>query len=208
VTRRCAVLRWAGSGGSGAAPPGVDPAAYAMALLEDVADVLQGLAGVDSLVLCPAGESGAVRALLWPDVPVVEPGDLTFSSAVAVAWRRGYEQVAVVAADVPDLPQLVLAKVFQAMARSPVAVAPAEQGGAVAVGVGLPAPPWLPAVDLDSMQVVAALRAAAPDPAQVEVTPGWRRLRVPADVHRLDPGLEGWEATRRLLAGLRSPQGA
>jgi hypothetical protein len=26
-------------------------------------------------------------------------------------------------------------------------------------------------------------------------------LRTPVDVHRLDPGLEGWEATRRLLSG-------
>jgi len=207
VTRRCAALCWTGAGASTAAPPGLDPAAYVMALFEDVAEVLHGLAGVDSLVLCPVGGSGAVRRLLWPDVPVAELSECSVAAAVAVARERGYGQVAVVAADAPDLPQLVLAKLFQAMARSPVAVAPAE-GGAVAVGVGLPAPSWLPALDLDSGQIVAGLRAAAPDPALVEVTPGWRRLRVPADVRLLDPGLEGWEATRALLAGLRSPQGA
>jgi len=35
----------------------------------------------------------------------------------------------------------------------------------------------------------------------VQVVPGWRRQRGPADLAALDPGLEGWEATRRLLLG-------
>jgi hypothetical protein len=46
---------------------------------------------------------------------------------------------------------------------------------------------------------VARLRGAAPRRALV-VTPAWRRLRTPADLGGLDPGLEGWEATRALLS--------
>ncbi len=45
----------------------------------------------------------------------------------------------------------------------------------------------------------AALSAAAPDRSRVAVAPDWHRLRTPADLARLDPGLEGWEETRVLL---------
>ncbi|MDP9239124.1 MAG: hypothetical protein M3O55_00560 [Actinomycetota bacterium] len=208
MTRRCALLLWPGAAPSAAAPPGIDPVAYAGALFEDVAEVLHGLAGVDTLVVCPAGESSSAGPFLWPDVPVVESAPPSVRAAVRIAQERGYDHAAVVAADAPDLPQLVLAKVFQALAGSPVVVAGAEPAGAVAVGVALPAPAWLPLIDIDDRAVIEGLRAAASDPAQVELTPGWHRMRGQADVHRLDPGLEGWEATRRLLGGLRSPQGA
>ncbi len=213
MTRRCAALIWPGVA-SAAAPPGIDPVAYSGALFEDVAEVLQGLAGVDSLVVCGAGESAAVRDLVWPDVPVVEVADPGVRAAAAVADERGYQLFAAVAIDAPDLPPLLLAKLFQALSRSAVAVAAAArptggEAGAVAVGMALPIPSWVPAsVDLDRPTVVADLRAAAPDLTAIEVTPGWGRLRVPMDVSRLDPGLEGWEATRALLAGLSSPRGA
>jgi hypothetical protein len=44
-----------------------------------------------------------------------------------------------------------------------------------------------------------ALRKLAP--ALTDVAPGsaWHRLRGPDDLARLDPRLEGWEATRALL---------
>lgn len=188
-------------------PPGIDPDSYAAALFEDVAEVVYGMAEVDSLVICGPGGSPAAHSLVWPEVPVLELAEHGLLAAAGVAAGRGYAEAVVVAGDVPDLPALILAKAFQALSRSPVAVAPADGGGAVAIGVRLPPPPWLPAVDLDTPAVVAQLRRAAPRPAQVAVTPGWHRLRTPSDVHQLDPGLEGWEATRALLSGLR-PRGA
>jgi len=197
VTSRLALLR-SGASRCPRPPPGIDAGAYAAALFEDVAEVLHGLAGVDSLVLCSPGGAAAVQALVWPDVPVLEVAELTLRSAAGVAHSRGYAQLVVVAADAPDLPQLVLAKVFQALATSPVAVAGADGGGAVAIGLTLPVPARLPAVDLDTVDVVRDLTAAAPQ--DVVATPGWHRLREPADLHRLDPGLEGWEATRALLS--------
>jgi len=33
----------------------------------------------------------------------------------------------------------------------------------------------------------------------VQAVPGWHRLRSVEDLSRLDPGLEGWQATRGLL---------
>jgi hypothetical protein len=63
----------------------------------------------------------------------------------------------------------------------------------------LPAPDWLPEIDLDTT-APDAVRAAAPRPADVVVTPAWRRLRGPADLASLDPAVEGWDATRLLLS--------
>jgi hypothetical protein len=34
----------------------------------------------------------------------------------------------------------------------------------------------------------------------IATAPGWHRLRTPADLTRLDPGLEGWDNTRALLS--------
>ncbi len=205
MTRRCALLRFA-TGRQPVPPPGIDPQAYADAMFDDVAEVLHGLEAVDTLVVCPPGAAPAVRSLVWPQVPVVERADRTVAGVAALAVAGEYRQLALVAADAPDLPQLVLAKVFQALSRSPVAVAPAAGDGAVALGLQLPAPAWLPAIGLDSVDVVEVLQAAGRD--QVRVTPGWHRLRTPADIGHLDPGLDGWEATRALLAGVSPRSGA
>ncbi len=82
------------------------------------------------------------------------------------------------------------------------AAGPAEGGGLVVLASRLPVPPWLAlsGVDLDTPDAVRRLRAAAPR-RDLVVTPRWRRLRTPADIASLDPGLEGWEATRALLSG-------
>jgi hypothetical protein len=67
------------------------------------------------------------------------------------------------------------------------------------VGARLPVPEWFPDIDLDHA-APDDLRSAAPRKAVVAVTPGWHRLRGPADLARLDPALEGWDTTRALLS--------
>ena len=111
----------------------------------------------------------------------------------------------VVAPDVPDLPGLILAKLFQALQRTEVCLAPErpdgdEPVGCVAVGLRLPWPDWLPD-DLDLDTPAADVRAAAPERRAVQLGPAWHRLRRPASIDRLDPGLEGWDHTRALLEG-------
>jgi hypothetical protein len=76
---------------------------------------------------------------------------------------------------------------------------PAARPGLLGVACRLPVPAWFPAVDLDGGSV-AALRAAAPRPADVAVAPGWRRLSGPEGLATLDPAVEGWETTRALLS--------
>jgi hypothetical protein len=55
-------------------------------------------------------------------------------------------------------------------------------------------------IDLDR-NPVHELQELAPRRGRVAVGPDWHRMRSPAAIQRLDPGLEGWELTRSLLAG-------
>jgi len=212
VTGRCAVLLVHGELGSAVAPQGVAEADFGRAMLTDVAEMLHDLSGVDSLVVCGGEQASAVSALVWADVPVVGAAPPDVRAAVQVAKARGYAEVVVVAADAPDLPQMIIAKLFQALGSSAVAVAPAHGGGAVAFGAALPMPPWLSGwlaqADLDTPSVVHDVRAAAQRQGDVRRVPGWHRLRSAEDLQRLDHGLEGWDATRALLVGVRAPEEA
>ncbi len=176
-------------------------------MIEDVAELLHGLAQVDSLLICGPGRAEALTRLVWPEVPVVERDAADVAAALAEATGRGYDEAVVLASDVPDLPQMLLGKLFQALGKSPVAVLPAQDGTAVALACRLPAPPWMLASGFDEPTIVADLRAAAGQPRQIAVTPAWHRIRTASDVSHLDPGLEGWERTRALLGGVTPRRG-
>ncbi len=194
---------------AGAAPPGIDPAAFRDALLEDTYEVLADLALVEAAVAVTPACGSDVTAMVWPGTPVLSiAASSTAQEALDVLQGLldvGASEAAVVAADAPDVPQLVLAKLFRALGSAQVAVTPAEGGGLVALASRLPVPDWVTKaeVGLDSPDALDRLAAAAPSASMLSVCPGWRRLRRPVDVGRLDPGLEGWEATRLLLSGHR-----
>ena len=180
----------------GAAPPGVDADAFARACLADTYEVAAALIEVDAAIAGPVD----VADLLYPGA-VRYPQDTV--PALLAACASNADELVLLPADVPDLPGLVLAKLFRLLHRTDVAVAPERAGpGCVALGLRLPAASWLPldALDLD-VDPRSRLAAAAPRPDAVAVTPDWHRLRGPTAVHRLDPALEGWEETRALLSG-------
>ncbi|MEU6413771.1 hypothetical protein [Microbispora sp. NPDC046933] len=175
-----------------AAPPGVDPAEFLTAMAEDTYEMVAGLELVRPVILS-AGVPG-LEDIAWPGTPVLpiaSPAD-----AFAALPQEG--EAVVVSADAPDLPPLLIGKLFRELGRAHLAVCPAEGGGAVAVAARLPVPEWA-APDLDEPDVVAAMRRRAPGRRMVATGPGWHRLRKPQDVARLDPGLEGWDNTRALL---------
>lgn len=179
-----------------AAPPGIDPQRFAMACLTDSYEVLADLVGVTSGV---AGDSAELDELLWPAGRRLS--DAGARELLALAGNE-FDEVVLVPADVPDLPGLVVAKVFQALQRADVCVAPQRGGdGCAMIGVRAPWPEWLNLdLDLDD-NPVQRLRALAPAAGRVAVTPSWHRMRTPGEVARLDLGLEGWEMTRALLSG-------
>jgi hypothetical protein len=196
---------------SPAAPPGVDGRALRRAFVEDTYEVLAGLELVrTALVLCPQDQPD-VADLVWPGTPLLgiepaAPAEETHRALTALAAAGG-EAVALFADDVPDLPGLLVGKLFRALGSAEVAACPAEGGRLVALACRTPVPGWLTdaRVGLDTDDALPRLRAAAPSRRAFAVGPGWRRLRRPADLHRLDQGLEGWDATRALLGRAAPP---
>ena len=198
MTKRLVVMlltpvRWA--------PPGVAPVAFRSALAEDLVDLVAALAQADGAIAATTEDLPLAEAVGWPGMRLYELAAATPLAALRAAAVDSYDQAAVLAADVPDLPGMVLGKLLQPLDVRPVAVAPSLGGpGLFGVAARLPVPDWFPDLDLDTAEPLA-VRAAAPRSGAVAVTPGWHRLRGPADLARLDPALEGWDATRALLGG-------
>ncbi|MDF5755539.1 hypothetical protein [Spongiactinospora sp. TRM90649] len=186
-----------------AVPPGVDPAAFRTAVAEDTYEVAAGLELVTPAVVTSVP---GIEEITWPGTPVITVPELPGAELVAAAFAGlaralpDAEQAVLISADAPDLPSLLIGKLFRALGRAQVSVCPAEGGGAVALAARLPYPEWARA-GLDAPDIVTDLRADAPERRAVATGPGWHRLRSPADLSLLDPGLEGWENTRDLLAG-------
>lgn len=221
VTRMVAALVTSAIGA--AAPPGIGRAAFAKALVEDSCDLVAGLERVSAAVAVGAAAEKdlgglGVAELAWPGtkvLPLAPDGhDGPVVQTLGELAALGAHQAAVLAADAPDLPLLLIGKLFRALGgglrRADVAVCPADGGGLVALACWLPLADWAAralaakpsdaAVELDRGDITDRLRHAAPRPGAVQIVPGWHRLRSPVDTYHLDPGLEGWAATRRLLA--------
>jgi glycosyltransferase A (GT-A) superfamily protein (DUF2064 family) len=187
------------AGSEVATPPGADPAEFRLAVLEDTYEVVAGLEFVTP-VLALTGPDTEAEAITWPGTEIVRTTGLR--PLLDTLADLGADQAAVVAHDAPDLPSLLLGKLFRSLGGGEVAICPAKGGGLVALAARLPAPSWLEGVDLDTADAPRRLRAAAARAGAVRSGPGWHRLRTPADLARLDPGLEGWDNTRMLLGGV------
>ncbi|HET7326021.1 MAG TPA: hypothetical protein VFJ14_01920 [Nocardioidaceae bacterium] len=207
MTRRL-VAPWFTQPYAAAAPPGVDPQALGAAMFEDLYDTLCALDLVEAAVLAAPGSLDRLRPLLWPGALCVEVAPPAAVGALSALATLGADTALVVAADAPDLPPLLVGKAMRALGSAEVAYCEATGGGLVFLAARCPMPRWLlsAAPDLDDPGAAAVLARHAPTRALAS-TPGWHRLRDSADLGRLDPGLEGWEVTRALLAGrpLRQP---
>ena len=183
------------------APPGVALPAWRAALAEDVVDLLARLAQAEPAIAATSDDLGLAEEIAWPGTKIYEVATATVGPVLLAVAADGFDQAAVIAADAPDVPGMVLGKLLRPLERKAVAVAPAEGGaGLLGVATHLPPPEWLADADLDEASPMS-LRRTAPQPSDVESTPDWRRLRGPADLAALDPSLEGWENTRALLGG-------
>ena len=214
ATRRVAlVLVEAADGVVGRPPPGIDPAAWSQALVEDTYEVVAALAESRAGLAGPASRLPELALLTWPGAVLVDCTPVPIAGAppagappaaplvVASALTGSADVLVLLAPDAPDIPALHLGKLFQALEHAQLAWSPVADGGVAALGFALPLAAWVqalaPVLDGDP----AAWRAAAPRPGAAVATPGWHRLRSPADLRHLDPGLSGWEQTRALLAG-------
>lgn len=174
----------------------------AAAMLEDVVDLVAAMPLVEGMVVATPASAKLARSVTWPGMRVVEvPSAADTAAALDAVAAAGADEVALLCADAPDLPPLLLGKLFSGLTSAEVAVCPADGGGFVSLAARLPTPGWLRAASgtLDDIDALDRLRAAAPR-RSVHVGPGWHRVRSAADLGRLDPGLEGWDATRVWLA--------
>jgi hypothetical protein len=184
------------------APPGADPARWRRALADDAVDLLATLAEVEPALAVVEADRAFAADVAWPGMRVYALPDLSVTTLFAAAAADGFDQAAIVAGDAPDLPGMLIAKLLRPLTTRPMAAAPitGEPSGLLGLASRLPAPAWLPDLDL-AAATVADVRASAPDATDVIGTPGWHRLRIPEALSRLDPDLDGWEATRALLSG-------
>ncbi|TCC46557.1 hypothetical protein E0H75_26225 [Kribbella capetownensis] len=197
--RRVVVLVVPGTGTW--APPGRDAEAWRLALAEDTYEVLAALDRVDVAVAVVGADESAlesVSALTWPGTPVYAV-DAARPVLDAVELAGPAAAVVAVSHDVPDLPGLLIGKLFRSLSTADIAVTPSEDGTVAAIGVRLPTADWVSAAAPTFDTPLAELEAVKPRRHAVGFGPGWHRLRSNADIARLDPGLEGWDATRSLL---------
>jgi hypothetical protein len=187
-------------------PPGVEPATWRRALADDAVDLLAMLAEVEPALAVAEGDRPLATAVAWPSMRVYAVGELTIGNVLGAAASDGYEQAAVLAGDAPDLPGMMIAKLLRPLTTRPAAAAPDATAATGLLGIAsrLPAPAWLRQIDLDGA-TVATVRGAAPAATDVIGTPGWHRLRTATALARLDPALDGWEATRAILSRGGSP---
>jgi hypothetical protein len=183
------------------APPGRDPDAWRLALAEDTYEVLAALDRVEVAVAVAGGDETTVAelsALTWPGTPTyaVDAGRPVLH---AVELAGPAAAVVAVSHDVPDLPGLLIGKLFRALSTADIAVTPAEDGSLAAIGVKPPVADWVAEVAPTFDTPLSDLEARKPRRHAVAIGPGWHRLQSNADLARLDPGLEGWDATRSLL---------
>jgi hypothetical protein len=176
----------------------------ARAMFEDLYDTLSTLELVDTAVVAaPGAARDDVRPLLWPGAPVHEVSPPHVTAALSVLGASGVSAALVVAADTPDLPPMLIGKAMRALGHADVAYCESAGGGLVFLAARCPLPDWVATADpdLDDGDSRRRLHSAAPRRTAVAATPGWHRLRRPGDLAGLDPGLEGWDVTRSLLAG-------
>ncbi|GAA2589317.1 hypothetical protein GCM10010399_19280 [Dactylosporangium fulvum] len=180
-------------------PPGADPEAWRAALAEDVVDLLAPLPQIQPAIAATEPDLPLAAKIAWPSTRIYQVETPTIRAALHAAALDGHDRAAVVLADAPDLPAMLIGKLIRPLSTRALAVAPAHDGGLLGAAARLPVPEWLPELDAEAGDVATA-RRAAPEPTMVVSTPGWHRVRGPHDLRRLDPGLDGWEATRSLLS--------
>ncbi|MEU8225634.1 DUF2064 domain-containing protein [Kribbella sp. NPDC048915] len=183
------------------APPGRDPEKWRLALAEDTYEVLAALDRVEVAVAVAGGDEAAVAELdelTWPGTPTYAV-DPTRPVLHAVELAGPAAAVVAVSYDVPDLPGLLIGKLFRALSHADIAVTPSEDGSLAAMGFQPPVADWLVELAPTFDTPLELLESHKPRRHAVAIGPGWHRLRSNADIARLDPGLEGWDATRSVL---------
>jgi hypothetical protein len=166
--------------------PGVPVDRWRAAMAEDLLDGLNGLTQADAALGYASVDVALADAVSWPSTIRFGTRSGSVAELLAAAGLAGYQQAAVLAPDIPDLPGLLVGKLLRPLTTRACAVAPDLTGpGAAGLAARLPAADWLDGIDLDTVTAAALRRAGGPPPA-IATTPGWRRITGADGLETLD----------------------
>src|SRR6185436_13468187 len=104
---------------------------------------LARLAQAEAAIAVVPEDRKLAEEIAWPGMRIYEVPAATYLPVLAAAAADGFDQAAVIAADAPDVPGMILGKLLAPLDTKAVAVAPAGPGGGVlGVATSLPAPDW------------------------------------------------------------------
>jgi len=130
-------------------PPGLDPRAWRRALADDAVDLLATLAEVEPALAVETSDRDFAAAVAWPGMRVYALAQPTVASVLEAAAADGFEQAAIIAADAPDLPGMLIAKLLRPLTTRDAAAAPAAGDPTGLLGLALTAGrPGFAAVDV------------------------------------------------------------
>lgn len=169
--------------------------------LLDVLDLAAGLPGVDPVVAFspPEAQDEFSRLTLGRLQLVPQEGaDLgaRLENSFRILFRQGYDRVAAVSTDSPDLPAAYLQEAFARLQDAPVVLGPCPDGGYYLIGLSRPIPdlfsdvPW--STDRVLAETDARVRGMGLAPSYLPV---WHDVDTAADLDRL---------VRDLTSGKRS----
>ena len=183
-------------------------AALREALLIDTLDGIGSVHGFDRLVACePADAVPRLQDALGEGWDVVGQRGASLgermSHAFQDAFDLGYESVAIVGSDLPDLPARLVLDTFRALDRhrDAVVLGPAPDGGYYLIGMNRLQKPLFDEIEWGTGRVLEqTLEAARRTGVRVTLLDAWSDVDTEDDLHRLATRASGTGAARRTRA--------
>src|SRR5215218_1398360 len=113
-------------------------------MAEDLVDMLTPLPRVQPAIAAVAADLPLAARIAWPSTRIYEVPTPTIRAALAAAAADGHPRAAVLLADAPDLPAMLIGKLLRPLSTRVLAIAPAHNGGLLGAAACLPLPDWLP----------------------------------------------------------------
>lgn len=159
--------------------------------LRDVLDLVAAVPGVDPVVAyTPPGAREAFARLTQGRFLLVPQAGFDLGARLEHTFRglfdRGYDRVAAVSTDSPDLPREVLAEAFAGLDRAPVVMGPCPDGGYYLIGMSRLVPELFREMPWSTERVVPETEARARRLGlEVARLPEWSDVDTADDLGRL-----------------------
>lgn len=178
-----------------------------LCFLLDVVDLVAGIPGVDPVIAFspPDAREEFSRLVSGPFLLIPQQGaDLgaRLENSFRLLFQQGYDQVAAVSTDSPDLPLEYLREAFTRLDKAPVVLGPCPDGGYYLIGLSRLIPALFRDMPWSTDRVVPETDARVKGMGlALSYLPGWHDVDTGADLNRL---VEALTAVGR--PGTRAPR--